>query len=51
MRTVFGSEFQIDGAEERKARFAKVVVVDGRHLKTLINAKSKVRPKFGLNSF
>ena len=32
LRTVCGSEFQTAGAEHRKARFAKVVVVKGLFL-------------------
>ena len=30
-RTVFGSEFQMAGAVQRNARFAIVVLVNGRH--------------------
>jgi len=30
-RTVFGSEFQIAGAVQRKVRFMTVVLVNGRH--------------------
>ena len=31
-RTVFGSEFQMAGAVQRNARFAIVVLVNGRHI-------------------
>jgi len=31
LRTVFGSEFKTAGAEDRKACFANVIVVEGSH--------------------
>jgi len=41
-RTVFGSEFQIAGAVQRNARFAMVVLVNGRRSAGLADRRRRL---------